>query len=50
MLKQKPWQSLLAATSLALGLGIGQAAVADDDPLKVGFVYVGPVGDYGWAY
>ncbi len=50
MLKQKPWQSLLAATSLALGLGIGQAAVADDDPLKVGFVYVGPVGDYGWSY
>ncbi|MFY0701408.1 MAG: BMP family ABC transporter substrate-binding protein, partial [Bermanella sp.] len=50
MLKRKPWQSLLTAASLALGLGMGQAAVADDDPLKVGFVYVGPVGDYGWSY
>ena len=50
MLKRKSWQSLLTAASLALGLGLGQTAVADDDPLKVGFVYVGPVGDYGWSY
>ena len=33
---------LAAATALA-----GQAAAAD---LKVGFVYVGPVGDHGWTY
>lgn len=50
MLKHKPWQSLLTAASLALGLGMAQAATAEDDPLKVGFVYVGPVGDYGWSY
>jgi basic membrane protein A len=50
MLKNKPWQSLLAVTYLALGLGIGQTAVADEDLLKVGFVYVGPVGDFGWSY
>lgn len=24
--------------------------VAANEPLKVGFVYVGPVGDYGWTY
>ncbi|MGK0475422.1 MAG: simple sugar transport system substrate-binding protein [Oleispira sp.] len=50
MLKLKPWQSLWATASLTLGLCMGQVAVADDDPLKVGFVYVGPVGDYGWSY
>jgi len=25
-------------------------ALAQDDPLKIGFVYVGPVGDHGWTY
>ncbi len=40
--------SLLAATTaLALGLA-GQAAA--DEPVRVGFVYVGPVGDYGWTF
>lgn len=26
------------------------AATAQDDPLKVAFIYVGPVGDYGFSY
>ncbi|MEM8951201.1 MAG: BMP family ABC transporter substrate-binding protein [Pseudomonadota bacterium] len=26
------------------------SAVAEDDPTKVGFVYVGPIGDHGWTY
>jgi simple sugar transport system substrate-binding protein len=38
----------LAAAVLALGLA-GPLA-AQDDPLKVGFIYVGPVGDGGWTY
>ena len=25
-------------------------SVAMAEPLKVGFVYVGPVGDHGWTY
>lgn len=25
-------------------------AVAADKPLKIGFIYVGPVGDFGWSY
>ena len=29
-------------------LGVAAAALAAD--VKVGFVYVGPVGDYGWTY
>ncbi len=38
---------LLGALAAALA-GIGTAAAAD--PLKVGFVYVGPIGDHGWTY
>ncbi|MGF1552739.1 MAG: BMP family ABC transporter substrate-binding protein [Paracoccaceae bacterium] len=37
----------LAASALALAT---TPAVAQDEPLKVGFVYVGPVGDHGWTY
>jgi simple sugar transport system substrate-binding protein len=37
----------LVATAMALGLGT--AAMAQDKT-KVGFVYVGPVGDGGWTY
>lgn len=35
--------------SAALAAGLATAAVADD-PLKIGFVYVGPIGDGGWTY
>jgi len=46
-MKQLP--SLLTAAALALGSAGG--AVADGhDPFQVGFVYVGPVGDYGWTW
>lgn len=38
-------------TSVALATGIAGAAFADGhDPFNVGFVYVGPVGDYGWTW
>ena len=36
----------LAAAALAATIGTAQAA----DKLKVGFVYVGPIGDHGWTY
>ncbi|KIC46182.1 BMP family ABC transporter substrate-binding protein [Tateyamaria sp. ANG-S1] len=39
--------TLVASAALALGLAGGALA---DDPTKVGFVYVGPVGDGGWTY
>ncbi len=41
---------------LAIGLVAGVVAIATADeyvpgtPMKVGFVYVGPIGDYGWTY
>jgi simple sugar transport system substrate-binding protein len=39
--------SLAALLALMLG-GIGGARAAE--PLKVGFVYVGPIGDHGYSY
>ena len=35
------------ALAVCLGCGIGWAA---EKPLKAGFIYVGPVGDYGWSH
>jgi len=43
----------LRKASLALVaavLSFGSTAVLADDPVKVGFVYVGPIGDHGWTY
>ncbi|MBX2878972.1 MAG: BMP family ABC transporter substrate-binding protein [Granulosicoccus sp.] len=44
MIKRSLW-ALLSATLISASVGV-QAA----DPVKVGFVYVGPVGDHGWTY
>lgn len=42
-------KSLLAlATGLLLAGSIGAASAADK--LKVGFIYLGPIGDLGWTY
>ncbi len=44
-------RQLLAGTALALSLSTGLGGVAlADDPLRVGFVYIGPVGDQGWTF
>ncbi len=40
------WPRLLAAVALLAGALAAHAA----EPLKIGFVYVGPVGDIGWTY
>ncbi|MFW8596059.1 BMP family ABC transporter substrate-binding protein [Cribrihabitans neustonicus] len=37
-------------TSAAMALGLAGGALAAEDKTKVGFVYVGPVGDGGWTY
>ncbi|MGO4851416.1 BMP family ABC transporter substrate-binding protein [Phaeovulum sp. W22_SRMD_FR3] len=45
-------RSFLTTTSLAVGaaaFGLPKIASAAD-PLKVGFIYVGPIGDMGWSY
>lgn len=40
-------KSILAGAALALGL---TTAAFAGDVTKVGFVYVGPIGDFGWSY
>ena len=39
---------LAVLAGLALSLVVGAASGADK--LKVGFIYVGPIGDHGWTY
>lgn len=41
---------LLSAIALAGATFAGLSAAAAQDKLKVGFIYVGPIGDYGWSY
>ncbi len=41
----------IALAALAVSLGLAAAAPARaEEPLKIGFIYVGPVGDAGWTY
>jgi simple sugar transport system substrate-binding protein len=48
-LKRRPLKAVLCAVAAAMVLGSSLAASAAD-PLKVGFVYIGPIGDHGWTY
>ncbi len=41
--------STVAAATLVTAT-LGTPAAAQDDPVKVGFIYVGPIGDGGWTY
>ena len=40
----------LLATASAMMMALAAPALAQDEPLKIGFIYVGPVGDGGWTY
>ncbi|VFS78468.1 putative basic membrane protein (bmp) [Pseudomonas aeruginosa] len=42
--------SVLRRLAVVLGLGACALAAEAAEPLKIGFVYVGPVGDHGWTY
>jgi simple sugar transport system substrate-binding protein len=44
---RRQFLALTGATALAAA---GAAPARAADPLKIGFVYVGPVGDFGWTY
>lgn len=46
-MKKRPLKTTLLAALSALTLTVASAA---EQPLKIGFVYVGPVGDFGWSY
>lgn len=44
-------KSLLVGLSLLIGFGMAGVSTAQaEEPFKVGFVYVGPIGDLGWSY
>lgn len=45
----KRWTLLLVLCSLFL-IGFSGTAIAEGEKLKAGFIYVGPVGDYGWSH
>jgi simple sugar transport system substrate-binding protein len=42
-------KKLVSSIALSLAM-IFAASAASADKLKVGFVYVGPIGDHGWSY
>jgi len=41
---------LIAATAAVLVTGAGLFGASAADKLKIGFIYLGPVGDLGWTY
>src|SRR6266436_821283 len=41
---------LIAATAVMLTAGASMVGASAADKLKVGFIYLGPVGDFGWTY
>jgi basic membrane protein A len=43
-------RTLLAGSAAALAASALPGRVWAADPLKVGFIYIGPVGDYGWTH
>lgn len=43
-------RNLLGALAVLPALAFSAAAFAQQDPLKVGFVYVSPIGEAGWTY
>lgn len=51
-MQKKPRSTLLRCLAAAIGfttaLSAGSTMAAG--PLKVGFVYIGPIGDHGWTY
>ncbi|MCP4670198.1 MAG: BMP family ABC transporter substrate-binding protein, partial [Desulfobacula sp.] len=45
----KKWMLLVLICSIFF-MGFSITSFAADKKLKAGFVYVGPVGDYGWSH
>ena len=40
-------KTIVVAAAVVLGMAMGASAA---DKVKVGFIYVGPIGDHGWTY
>jgi basic membrane protein A and related proteins len=50
VIRRRPLVAAALAAAVFASAAAVPFAVAQDDPFKVGFVYVGPVGDHGWTY
>ncbi|GLQ06080.1 BMP family ABC transporter substrate-binding protein [Sneathiella chinensis] len=49
-MKRRFFLKSLLGTLSAAALALTAAQASAEDKLKVGFVYVGPISDYGWSY
>lgn len=47
---RKCFTAVVISLLVLFGLGLPMQAGAADKPIKVGFIYVSPVGDAGWSY
>lgn len=47
MISKRVFLGALLSAAMVVGASAGQAA---EKKIKVGFVYVGPIGDHGWSY
>lgn len=43
-------RELISTIAALSAISLASPVFAQDEPLKVGFIYVGPVGDGGWTY
>jgi basic membrane protein A and related proteins len=43
-------KTLIAAAAVMVTASAGVLGASAEDKLKVGFIYLGPVGDLGWTY
>ena len=43
-------KKLIGMVALALAMTFAAGSASAADKLKVGFVYIGPIGDHGWTY
>jgi basic membrane protein A and related proteins len=47
---RRQFNRLIGAGAVASALPVLISPARGADPLKVGFLYLGPVGDFGWTY
>ncbi|WP_221796763.1 BMP family ABC transporter substrate-binding protein [Oceanobacter mangrovi] len=49
-MKRRQFHKLLTGLAASAMMALSIPAAQAQDPVKVGFVYVGPIGDHGWSY
>lgn len=46
----KYFEKMFHTIVISMFLGFMSSIAMANEPFKVGFVYVGPIGDHGWTY